>query len=202
MVLRSLNRILSRDGFFFLSAGPAPRGTRSHAQENAHENHCYQPGSTRGIGLGLAEEFLKRGCRVAISSRSTQALADGLTALGAQYGVCGTACDVADIAQVQALWDAAASRFGTDKISGSVNAGVTASMRDPPGARPGRDRAGEKHKHYGPSCTVRSRRPKACWRRAVGTSTTCTDTEAMTRKYPDCIYTARPSAQCAISLKR
>ncbi len=115
------------------SAGNAPLGTRSHAQENAMKTIVIT-GSTRGIGLGLAEEFLKRGCRVAISSRSTQALADRLTALGAQYGkdtVCGTACDVADIAQVQALWDAAASRFGTINIWIN-NAGVTASMRDLP----------------------------------------------------------------------
>ncbi len=27
-------------------------------------------GSTRGIGFGLADEFLKRGCRVVVSGRS------------------------------------------------------------------------------------------------------------------------------------
>jgi NAD(P)-dependent dehydrogenase (short-subunit alcohol dehydrogenase family) len=65
------------------SAGSAPRRARSHALENAIKTIVIT-GSTRGIGLGLAEEFLKRGCRVAVSSRSTKALADRLTVLGAQ----------------------------------------------------------------------------------------------------------------------
>lgn len=89
-------------------------------------------GSTRGIGLGLTHEFLKRDCKVAISSRSTDAVAEKIEALGKQYGsdrVCGLPCDVSDRDQVQALWDHAKIMF--DKIDIWINnAGVTNSMKN------------------------------------------------------------------------
>ncbi len=72
-------------------------------------------GSTKGIGLGLAREFLKRDCRVVISSRSAAAVQQVCTDLEAQYGkgrVTGLPCDITDIAQVQALWDHACAFFG------------------------------------------------------------------------------------------
>jgi NAD(P)-dependent dehydrogenase (short-subunit alcohol dehydrogenase family) len=80
-------------------------------------------GSTRGIGYGLAGEFLKLGCQVAVSGRE-QASVDRaiakLAALGspgsslAGVGDCvwGQACDVTQAGQVQALWDGARQRFG------------------------------------------------------------------------------------------
>lgn len=76
-------------------------------------------GSTRGIGLGLAREFLKRGCRVMLSGRSKDTLDKALEALGGEFGqdnVYGTTCDVGVYESVQALWDAAAARFGTIDI--------------------------------------------------------------------------------------
>ena len=72
-------------------------------------------GSTRGIGLGLAKEFLKRGCSVAISSRSKDKLNQKVKNLGEAFGedkVIGQPCDVTDSNQVQALWDAARQGFG------------------------------------------------------------------------------------------
>jgi NAD(P)-dependent dehydrogenase (short-subunit alcohol dehydrogenase family) len=71
-------------------------------------------GSTKGIGLGLAREFLKRDCRVVISSRSAAAVQQVCTDLEAQYGkgpVTGLSCDITDVAQVQALWDHACKHF-------------------------------------------------------------------------------------------
>lgn len=72
-------------------------------------------GSTRGIGLGLAREFLKRQCSVAISSR-TAATVDAVVAeLGEYYGserVCGAPCDITKPDQLQALWDTAQEAFG------------------------------------------------------------------------------------------
>lgn len=88
-------------------------------------------GSTRGIGLGLAEVFLKRGCRVVLSSRSKGMLADRVGDLEKKYGqgsVSGQSCDVSDAGQVQMLWDAAASQFGRVDIWIN-NAGITASMK-------------------------------------------------------------------------
>ena len=72
-------------------------------------------GSTRGIGNGLAREFLKRRCRVAVSGRSAGQVEAVVAELGQYYGesrVCGAACDVTDPEQLQALWDCAAGAFG------------------------------------------------------------------------------------------
>lgn len=72
-------------------------------------------GSTRGIGLGLAREFLKRDCSVAISGRTPETVAAAAAELGEYYGVhrvCSQACDITDSAQLQGLWDAAAEAFG------------------------------------------------------------------------------------------
>jgi len=88
-------------------------------------------GSTKGIGLGMAEEFLKRGHAVTLSSRSTKAVAEEAQRLGRSHGsdrVLGHPCDVSAISQVQSLWDAAHRQFG--KIDVWVNnAGLTNSVR-------------------------------------------------------------------------
>ena len=71
-------------------------------------------GSTRGIGRGLAVEFLKRGHNVVVSSRK-QADVDkavaGLASVGAGK-VVGTKCDVTLKTDVQDLWDFAVTAFG------------------------------------------------------------------------------------------
>ncbi len=72
-------------------------------------------GSTRGIGNGLAREFLKRQCQVAISGRSADSVKDVVNELSQYYGtskVCGAACDVANSHQLQELWDHAVAAFG------------------------------------------------------------------------------------------
>lgn len=72
-------------------------------------------GSTRGIGRGLANEFLKRDCAVMISGRTSSDVEDAVQQFAAVYGaehVSGQACNVREPEQVQALWDAAQVRFG------------------------------------------------------------------------------------------
>jgi len=72
-------------------------------------------GSTRGIGLGMAREFLKRGHAVMISSRGRDAVDKGLSLLRREFPqgkVAGHACDVGEFKQVQSLWDAAAGALG------------------------------------------------------------------------------------------
>ena len=72
-------------------------------------------GSTRGIGRGLAREFLKRGCQVVISGRSQEAVDTAVAELAAEYGqdkLLGVACEITDSAQLQNLWDRAAQTFG------------------------------------------------------------------------------------------
>ena len=72
-------------------------------------------GSTRGIGYGLANSFLKLGCAVVISSRTPEAVEKAVVQLSANYSadrILGCACDVTEFEQVQALWDAAKAHFG------------------------------------------------------------------------------------------
>lgn len=67
-------------------------------------------GSTRGIGLGLAREFLRSGCRVVVSGRKpadVTRVIDELSAVAGKDNVTGLACDVSDPSQVQALWEKA-----------------------------------------------------------------------------------------------
>lgn len=88
-------------------------------------------GSTRGIGRGLAENFLQRGCKVVVSGRSQDSV-DGVVAeLAASHGqgnVAGQACEVSSPDQLQTLWDVALSRFG--KVDVWVNnAGISAPRK-------------------------------------------------------------------------
>jgi NAD(P)-dependent dehydrogenase (short-subunit alcohol dehydrogenase family) len=72
-------------------------------------------GSTRGIGLGLAENFLKRGCQVVVSGRRQEAVDEVVSRLASESGidkVAGIACDVASFDSLQGLWDFASQRFG------------------------------------------------------------------------------------------
>jgi NADP-dependent 3-hydroxy acid dehydrogenase YdfG len=84
-------------------------------------------GSTRGIGHGLAIEFLKSGCQVLLSGRSQANVDAEVKQLAKQYGadkVAGHVCEVTDMKQIQALWDAAKRAFGKVDIWIN-NAGIT-----------------------------------------------------------------------------
>lgn len=72
-------------------------------------------GSTRGIGFGLADAFLRLGCQVMLSGRQQPAVDQALTRLAERFPaerIAGQPCDITDIDQVQRLWDAAKARFG------------------------------------------------------------------------------------------
>ena len=73
-------------------------------------------GSTRGIGHGLAKAFLARNCAVTISGRSLASVEEAVEALVDEHydpqRILGQPCDVTDIDQVLALWDAAYAHFG------------------------------------------------------------------------------------------
>ncbi len=73
-------------------------------------------GSTRGIGRGLANEFLKRDCRVAISGRSVDTVQHAVSELRATHGrdrVAGAACNITNPEQLRGLWTEAADSFGS-----------------------------------------------------------------------------------------
>ena len=107
-------------------------------------------GSTRGIGLGLAENFLRRGCNVVVSGRNPETVEDIAAQLGAAFEaqrVAGRACDITDGAALQGLWDLARERFGRVDIWIN-NAGISIHPGTAVGAvrgGPRRHRANQPH---------------------------------------------------------
>ena len=89
-------------------------------------------GSTRGIGYGLADALLDRGCNVTISGRSQTSVDEATGKLAATHGaerVLGYPCDVTDLKAVQRLWDAAKTHWG--KIDIWINnAGIAHAQTD------------------------------------------------------------------------
>ena len=72
-------------------------------------------GATKGIGRGLAEALLARGCAVTICGRDAAGVDKAVAELGAKHEperVAGRVCDVGSYEDVAALWDAAVARFG------------------------------------------------------------------------------------------
>ena len=90
-------------------------------------------GSTKGIGKGYAREFLRRGVNVVVSGRTQDAVDQALLDLdgAAKDGAraIGETCNVADVNQVQALWNRARQEFGAVDIwinnAGVARSGVT-----------------------------------------------------------------------------
>ena len=71
-------------------------------------------GSTKGVGRGLADAFVRRGHNVYLSSRNgrdIERVSQELTDLG-PGAADGQVCDAGNQAENQALWDAAVTRFG------------------------------------------------------------------------------------------
>jgi glucose 1-dehydrogenase len=70
-------------------------------------------GSSRGLGLSMAQRFAREGAAVVISSRRQQASQQAAENLSRQgYSAAACACDVADPQQVEALADYAVRTFG------------------------------------------------------------------------------------------
>lgn len=83
-------------------------------------------GGARGIGRGLAEEFVKRGHSVVITGRQATAVAQATEAIdGSGPGrAAGTVAEAADLASLEALWQLAGETFGAVDIWIN-NAGMT-----------------------------------------------------------------------------
>jgi NAD(P)-dependent dehydrogenase (short-subunit alcohol dehydrogenase family) len=71
-------------------------------------------GSSKGIGRGLAEQFVRRGHDVVVTARNHEQVeqaAAGLNAIGPGRAT-GVVCDVTRLADVEALWQAAVAAYG------------------------------------------------------------------------------------------
>lgn len=76
-------------------------------------------GSTKGIGFGMAREFLIRGHDVMISSRHNEAVGQAVLKLAEEFPqrtVGGQACDVSEYDDVQTLWDKSVEVLGSVDI--------------------------------------------------------------------------------------
>lgn len=76
-------------------------------------------GSSKGIGLGLAEAFLEKGCNVVLSSFAKSEMEAEHKRLSKKYGserLAACACDVTDVKQLRQLWKTAKDTFGTVDI--------------------------------------------------------------------------------------
>jgi chlorophyll(ide) b reductase len=76
-------------------------------------------GSTRGIGLALAQEFLRYGDQVVVSSRSAERVEAAVAQLRGEfpeYKIVGLPCDVSLSDDVEALADFAQQQLGTVDI--------------------------------------------------------------------------------------
>jgi NAD(P)-dependent dehydrogenase (short-subunit alcohol dehydrogenase family) len=88
-------------------------------------------GSSKGIGLGLANEFLKKGCNVVLSSFAKDEMMHEYEKACAIYGkkrVAAQACDVSSLDQLRQLWETAQSAFGPVDIWMN-NAGIANTTR-------------------------------------------------------------------------
>ena len=89
-------------------------------------------GSTKGIGYGLAENFLHLGHQVVISGRSRENVDRAVEKLADRYSkdsVDGYPCDMRDYQRVESLWDYGRDRFGEIDIWIN-NAGIGQSQTD------------------------------------------------------------------------
>ena len=73
-------------------------------------------GGTRGIGLGMAKEFLSRGQNVVITGTSRESVAKGLRDIGEKKNVIGIPCLVEDTDSIEMVWDKAIEQFQTVDI--------------------------------------------------------------------------------------
>ncbi len=88
-------------------------------------------GSTRGIGFGMAAEFLRRGHNVVVNGRRqelTDTAATDLNSRGFSGAAFAVSADVAKPDHIESLWAAAVQRFGRVDLwinnAGLINARV------------------------------------------------------------------------------
>lgn len=120
----------------FLGLGVASRfGLRHLRTEDVSGHVVLITGGSRGLGLGLAREFARRGCRIVICGRDEDALTrarDELRDSGAD--ILAIPCDVSDGRQIDRLVAETTERFGPIDIlvanAGQIGVGPFATTTE------------------------------------------------------------------------
>jgi len=114
-------------------------------------------GASRGIGAATAKLAVEAGYRVALTARSTDALAELAASLGAPDRVLTAACDITDWSQLQDLVRTVTDRFGRlDVVLANAGISVTTSFLGDRGADPEDWRDMVVTNVYGPAITARA----------------------------------------------
>lgn len=77
--------------------------------------HVVITGGTRGIGFGLATQFLKKGCKVTISGTSQPTVDPVVEQFSKKFSkshIHGYPCDIVNYKNIEALWDSAVDHLG------------------------------------------------------------------------------------------
>lgn len=88
-------------------------------------------GSTQGLGFGMAESFLTRGCAVTINGRSEGSVDSAIDSLSEKFdpsNLLGVVCDVRAPDQLEKLWDQSKLKFGEIDIWIN-NAGISGDQK-------------------------------------------------------------------------
>jgi short-subunit dehydrogenase len=131
--MMTASRILRRGAFVvgLLAAGALIRRKRRAPAGTFTRKVVFITGSSRGLGLALAEQFLRQGAQVVISARNSEELAkahrqlEELASLPRGAGIMQVICDVTEPTSVQRALDAVHDSFGPIDVLVN-NAGVMA----------------------------------------------------------------------------
>jgi NAD(P)-dependent dehydrogenase (short-subunit alcohol dehydrogenase family) len=89
-------------------------------------------GGSRGLGLALAREFARRGCRIALCARDRGELEAAAAGLSADADVATFVCNVSSQSEVERMIEEAIAHFGTIDIlvnnAGDIQVGPVQSM--------------------------------------------------------------------------
>jgi NAD(P)-dependent dehydrogenase (short-subunit alcohol dehydrogenase family) len=113
------------------AAGVLTRRNRRAATVAFRGKVVFITGSSRGLGLALAKEFLRRGARVVISARNSEELAQAyrqlekLASISKGADIMQIVCDVTEPTSVQKALDAVHDSFGPIDVLVN-NAGIMA----------------------------------------------------------------------------
>jgi NAD(P)-dependent dehydrogenase (short-subunit alcohol dehydrogenase family) len=118
------------------SAWAARDWWRRQREEGLEGQVAVVTGGSRGLGLLVARELAREGCRVAVCARDTEELAEAVRRLSAEgLEIMPVTCDVSDRVQVEQMLSQVAAELGPVEVlvnnAGIIQVGPLAAMGEP-----------------------------------------------------------------------